>query len=58
MNRTSQTHPIRVDAVPVRHGLLGLTFCPGKHGDSLNGGPPRRATSTRTCAPCATGVRA
>lgn len=39
MIRTSQTHPIRVDAVSVRNGLLGLTFCPGKHGDSLNGAP-------------------
>ena len=39
MIRTSQTHPIRVDSTPVRNGLLGLTFCPGKHGDSLNGAP-------------------
>jgi len=39
MIRTSETHPIRVDAIPVRKGLLGLTFCPGKHGDSLNGAP-------------------
>jgi len=36
MIRTSLTHPIRVDAVPARNGLLGLTFCPGKHEDSLN----------------------
>lgn len=39
MLRTSLTHPIRVDALPVRNGLLGLTFCPGKHGGSLNGAP-------------------
>lgn len=39
MIRTSQTHPIRVDAVPALNGLLGLTFCPGKHGASLNGTP-------------------
>lgn len=37
MIRTSLTHPIRVDAHPVSGGLLGMTFCPGKHGDSLNG---------------------
>lgn len=30
MIRTSLTHPIRVDALPVAGGLLGLTFCPGK----------------------------
>lgn len=35
--RTSATHPIRLDAILVRKGLLGLTFCPGKHVDSLNG---------------------
>jgi ADP-ribosyl-[dinitrogen reductase] hydrolase len=39
MVRTSLTHPIRVDAIPVAAGRLGLTFCPGKHGDSLNGAP-------------------
>lgn len=39
MIRTSLTHPIRVDALPVAGGLLGLTFCPGKHGDSLTGAP-------------------
>lgn len=39
MTRTSLSHPIRVDALAVRRGLLGLTFCPGKHGHSLNGAP-------------------
>ena len=39
MIRTSETHPIRVDAISVQKGLLGLIFCPGKHGDSLNGAP-------------------
>jgi ADP-ribosyl-[dinitrogen reductase] hydrolase len=58
MIRTSQTHPIRVDAIPVRNSLLGMTFCPGKHGDSLNGAPSGRGTSTRTCALCATGAQA
>lgn len=37
MIRTSLSHPIRVDALPVLSGRLGLTFCPGKHGDSLSG---------------------
>lgn len=46
MIRTSQTHPIRVDAVPVLNGLLGLTLCPGKHGDSLNGAPWARDLDT------------
>jgi ADP-ribosyl-[dinitrogen reductase] hydrolase len=46
MIRTSQTHPIRVDAISVRNGLLGLTFCPGKHGDSLNGAPWARDLDT------------
>lgn len=50
MIRTSQTHPIRVDAVPVRDGLLGLTFCPGKHGDSLNGAPWARDLETDLAA--------
>lgn len=37
MISTSQAHPIQVDAIPVRDGLLSLTFCAGKHGDSLKG---------------------
>jgi ADP-ribosyl-[dinitrogen reductase] hydrolase len=30
---TSETHPLRIDAVqvPGAEGLIGLTFCPGKH---------------------------
>jgi len=39
MIRTSCTHPLRIDAIPVASGRLGLTFCPGKHGDSLYGTP-------------------
>lgn len=30
MTRTSQTHPLRIDAVPASAGYLGVTFCPGK----------------------------
>lgn len=37
MSRTSLTHPLRIDALPLAEGTLGLTFCPGKHGDSLTG---------------------
>lgn len=31
--RTSQTHPIRIAEVKAApdHGLIGITFCPGKH---------------------------
>lgn len=46
MLRTSLTNPIRVEALPVRNGHLGLTFCPGKHGDSLNGAPCARDLDT------------
>jgi hypothetical protein len=37
--RTSETHPIRIDALPVGNGQIGLTFCPGKRGDSVFGLP-------------------
>lgn len=32
MTRTSDSHPLRIDAVtvPGSTGLVGLTFCPGK----------------------------
>ena len=35
--RTSTTHPLRVDALPVANGHLGLTLCPGKHEDGAPG---------------------
>lgn len=35
--RTSLTDPIRFDELPIAAGVLGLTFCPGKHGSSLTG---------------------
>lgn len=38
MIRTSLSHPLRIDALPIAAGVLGLTFCPGKQGDSLTGG--------------------
>jgi protein-tyrosine phosphatase len=44
--RTSETHPIRIDPLPVGKGLLGLTFCPGKRGDSVYGAPWARDLET------------
>jgi ADP-ribosylglycohydrolase/protein-tyrosine phosphatase len=36
--RDSTTHPLRIDSLPIGNGLLGLTLCPGKKGDSVFGG--------------------
>jgi len=38
--RTSDTHPLRIDYVPVANvtGKIGLTFCPGKRCEGLYGG--------------------
>jgi len=36
--RTSETDPLRVAEVPAGLGLVGMTFCPGKRGDSVSGG--------------------
>lgn len=43
-SRTSETHPLEIAELPIRNGpgpagLLGLTFCPGKKGDSVHGAP-------------------
>jgi protein-tyrosine phosphatase len=35
--RTSETDPLRIAVVPVGAGLVGLTICPGKRGDSVYG---------------------
>lgn len=43
--RTSLTHPLRIDALscaPFASGSIGITFCPGKWGDSLYGAPWER----------------
>lgn len=37
MVRTSITHPLRIDSLPLANGHLGITFCPGKKGDSVFG---------------------
>ena len=38
--KTSQTHPLIINQVPVPDagGVIGLTFCPGKKGDSMYSG--------------------
>lgn len=36
--KTSLTHPLRIDAMACGAGLIGMTFCPGKQGDSVFGG--------------------
>jgi ADP-ribosyl-[dinitrogen reductase] hydrolase len=40
--RTSDTHPLRIDAcsLSVGQGYVGMTLCPGKHGESLDRLPP------------------
>ena len=37
--RTSVSHPLYIDSigVPNAGGLIGMTFCPGKRGDSMFG---------------------
>ena len=37
MVRTSITHPLRIDDLAIGNGRLGITFCPGKKGDSVFG---------------------
>lgn len=40
--RTSHTHPLLIAEVscgPSANGLIGITFCPGKCGESVNGAP-------------------
>ncbi|MCC5975483.1 MAG: ADP-ribosylglycohydrolase family protein [Rubellimicrobium sp.] len=37
MVRTSINHPLRIDDLPLGNGRLGITFCPGKKGDSVFG---------------------
>jgi protein-tyrosine phosphatase len=39
--RTSLSHPLRIDSVsiPGGEGLIGMTICPGKKGDSVYGPP-------------------
>ncbi|MEG3806287.1 ADP-ribosylglycohydrolase family protein [Aerococcus mictus] len=39
MIRTSITHPLRIDEINLSTGTIGMTFCPGKKGDSVFGEP-------------------
>ena len=50
--RTSETHPLRIDELPLPgvSGFLGMTFCPGKQGDSVYGQPWRRDLATDLAA--------
>jgi ADP-ribosylglycohydrolase len=42
MIRTSLTHPLRIDEIPLARGRLGLTLAPGRQGASAGGPPWRR----------------
>lgn len=37
MIRTSISHPLQIDSLPLGNGHLGITFSPGKNGDSVFG---------------------
>lgn len=39
MKRTSASHPLLIDEIACGAGLIGMTFCPGKQGDSVFGAP-------------------
>ena len=43
--RTSLSHPLQIGSVacaPLAQGAIGVTFCPGKCGDSVHGAPWQR----------------
>ena len=37
--RSSANSPLRIDAMPCGRGMLGMTLCPGKSGESVHGAP-------------------
>jgi ADP-ribosyl-[dinitrogen reductase] hydrolase len=37
--RTSLSHPLQIATLPIEAGAIGVTFCPGKQGDSVFGAP-------------------
>ena len=37
--RTSLSHPLHIATLPIEMGAVGVTFCPGKQGDSVFGAP-------------------
>ena len=48
--RTSETDPLRIAALPVGGGLVGVTLCPGKQGDSVFGAGWARDLATDLAA--------
>lgn len=46
MARTSATHPLHINELQLAEGALGLTFCPGKKGESVYGEPWERDLET------------
>jgi ADP-ribosyl-[dinitrogen reductase] hydrolase len=44
--KTSQTHPLQIDAVSAGPGKIGLTFCPGKKQPDSHSGPWDRDLET------------
>ena len=40
--RTSLSHPLLVATLPAGNSAIGVTFCPGKQGDSMFGAPWQR----------------
>ena len=40
--RTSIAHPLVIATLPIGQGAVGVTFCPGKCGDSVFGAPWQR----------------
>ena len=63
MRKTSETHPLRIDSVPVGSlgGLIGRTLCPGKRVaralstfSSASGGKYRHSSGD-SCGSCAKG---
>jgi len=44
-SRTSLSHPLQIATLPIETGAIGVTFCPGKQGDSVFGAPWARDLS-------------
>lgn len=57
MARTSITHPLRIDDLALGNGRLGITFCPGKKGESVFGQPWARDLDTDVAAICSWGAK-
>ena len=48
--RTSESDPLQIAALPVGGGLVGVTLCPGKQGDSVFGAGWARDLATDIAA--------